>query len=297
MSTTQLTGQQQAAVTFSVDSFSNGIAFGQQKLEVGMDARDYLSLGLNDDQELGRLRSRYLLHTEREQGVNPLHKLEQHLIRLSRQGILGRSQIYFGSSTDPFHPFDGKFDASMRFLELFKRYTPGLLVIQTRSPLLVIAMPVLRKMGRHVAVTIGIETPLDEVAQRYTPSLPRISERLKTARALRNFGIEVTLQVAPMLPYGDWRKDAPTFADLLIQNSDYIYVRPFADGSPGMERRLKANRIAQALARERKFHWLRPDAANPLITSIEVLAPNKLKMPEREQLKEAQIDLFSQKLG
>ncbi len=273
---------------YSVDSFANGIAFGQQKLPDGADRRDYFTLRLRDDTELIRLRSRYCLHKE-----NPLYELELHLMRLSRQGILSRSVIYFGTTTDPFFPFEGKFDASMKFLELFKRYTPGQLIVQTRSPLLVIAMPVLKKLGQHVSVTLGVETNIDEVSRRYTPTLPRVSERLQCARALRRFGVEVTLQVAPVLPYGDWRKDADHFAETLIDAADFIHVRPLCSNSSKEDRRVIAPEIAKALSLERKFHWLRPDSADPLIHSIQLRAPEKLVVKHPKHLSSKQMEMFA----
>jgi len=276
------------AVIYTVDSFSNGIAFGQQKLESQVDPRDFLCLRLKDDVELIRLRSRYSLHKQ-----NPLHELELHLMRLSQQGVLGSAEVYFGTTTDPFFPFEGKFDASMKFLELFKRYTPGLLTVQTRSPLLVIAMPVLKKLGEHAAVTIGIETCDEEVVRKYTPGLPRITERLQCARALRRFGVEVTLQVAPLLPYGDWRGDAARFADLLIESADYIYVRPMMSGEEREDRRTTSPELAQALSKDRRFHWLRPDAATPLISAIEERAPEKLLAVKRRHLQRRQMEMFA----
>ena len=280
-------GKDGGQVTYTVDSFANGIAFGQHRIEAGQDPRDYYSLRILDDAEVVRLRSRYALHKS-----NPLAELERHLMRLSQQGVLRRATVYLGISTDPFVPFEGKFDASMRFLEMFLRYTPGMLIVQTRSPLLVIAMPVFRKLGRHVAVTIPIETPSEEAAQRYTPGFPRVGERLRCASALRKFGIEVTLQVAPVLPYGDWRTDAGAFADLLIEHSDHVYVRPMTDGSDRMEQKVRRTHLARLLAQDRKFHWLRPDSANPLITELEKRAPEKLALPDRTHLADRQLGMF-----
>ncbi len=276
------------SLTYTVDSFADGIAFGQHRLEKGMDPRDFYSLHLKDDSEVVQLRSRYALHRN-----NPLGELEHHLKRLSRQGVLRSSSIYLGTSTDPFYPFEGKFDASMKFLQMFQKYTPGLLTIQTRSPLIVIAMPVLTKLGKNAAVTLGVETPLEESVERYTPGLPRIGERLKTATALRRFGVEVTLQVGPLLPYGDWRADAGKFAQLLADHADYIYVKPITDGSEKAERKIRGTPLAKKLAEDRKFHYLRPDAANPLISALEAIAPEKLKIPERRQLQSRQMNIFA----
>lgn len=273
---------------YSVDSFCNGIAFGQQQLEEGGDPREYFALRLQDQGEVVPLRSRYILNK-----TNPFHELESSLMSLSKQGVLRTARIYFGTTTDPFYPFEGKFDSSMRFLELFNRYTPGMLYLQTRSPLLVIAMPVLRKLGKHVAVTIGIETPSNEVVRRYTPGLPRIEERLKAASALRRFGVEVTLQVSPVLPYGDWKNDAEAFATMLAENGDYVFVQPLSDGTEKVERKVRQLPLAKKLSEDRRYHWLRLDAANPLITALEAIAPEKLEVPKRPHLEDRQLDMFA----
>lgn len=275
-------------LTYTVDSFENGIAFGQHKLEEDQDPRDFYSLRIRDDSELVRLRSRYVLHKN-----NPLAELERQLMRLSTQGVLRSSVIYLGTTTDPFHPFAGKFDASMKFLELFMRYTPGKLIVQTRSPLVVIAMPVFRKLGHHAAVTIGVETCLEDTVARYTPGLPRVDERLKAATALRRFGIPVTLQVSPVLPYGDWRADAGRFAEVLAENGDYVYVRSITDGTDRVERQIRSTPLAKRLAEDRKFHWLRPDAAMPLLNALEVIAPEKLKAPNLKSLGDKQLRMFA----
>ena len=275
-------------ITYTVDSFEDGIVFGQHKLDEGQDPREYYALRVQEDGDLVRLRSRYSLHQD-----NPFHELEKHLMRLSSQGILRSSAIYFGVSTDPFLPFQGKFDSTMKFLNLFEKYTPGVLIVQTRSPLVVLAMPVLKKLGIHAAVTMGIETPLETAAQRYTPHLPRAEERLKAAAALRRFGIEVTLQVSPVLPYGDWKKDAASFADTLVEHSDYVHVKSLTDGSERVERKVRMTSVAKKLAEDRQFHYLRPDTAKPLLNALDAIRPEALRAPVRSQLKPKQMSMFA----
>ena len=272
----------------TVDAFANGVAVGQHRGATTNDIRDLFHLRLIEGGEVVKLRSRYLINRH-----SPAIELEKHLMKLSKAGLLGQSEIIFGNTTDPFYPFEGKFDASMKFLELFQRYTPGMLHIQTRSPLIVIAMPVLKRLGKRVAVTIGIETNKDEVISKLTPGLPRVEERLKAATALRRFGVEVTLQVAPVLPYGDWKKDAGEFADMLIEHGDYIYARPMVTGNLEDERRIRGTYVARTLSAQRQFHWLRPDAATPLITAIEERAPEKLMIPLRNQFEEKQLSIFA----
>ena len=283
----ELEERQGFSLWYTVDSFADGIAFGQHRMPKGEDPRDYYFLHLPNDTQVVQLRSRYALNK-----VNPFAELESHLIRLSKQGVLRVSGFYFGTSTDPFFPFEGKFDASMKFLQLFQKYTPGMLVVQTRSPLIVIAMPVFRKLGARAAVTIGIETCSEECVDRYTPGLPRMSERLKTANALRKLGVEVNLQVCPVLPYGDWRGDARSFAELLSAHADFVYVRSITDGSERVEKKIRNTTLAARLAEDRKFHYLRPDSANPLIGELERIAPEKLRMPRRGQLEQKQMQMF-----
>jgi hypothetical protein len=274
-------------IIYTVDSFSDGISFGQQRFDAGQDIREALRLGLGETKANNLLRSRYPLKKE-----NPLHQLELQLMRLSEQGVLACAEIVFGTTTDPFFPFEGKFDASIRFLELFQRYQPGLLTIQTRSPLIVIAMPVLKKLGSRVSVTLGIETPLEESVQRYTPGLPRIEERLKTATALRRFGVQVALQVAPVLPYGDWRSDAGEFADTLVKHADYVVIQPLHGSLKKSGRHVNCP-ISQQLARDRLFHYLRPDSAVPLVAAVKKIAPEKLEQPARESLRSRQMEIFA----
>jgi DNA repair photolyase len=206
---------------------------------------------------------------------------------------LGASHIVFGVMSDPFLPFQGKFDASMRFLELFQRYRPGLLSIQTRSPLLVIALPVLKRLGEHCSVTLGLETSDDESALRYTPSLPRVEERLKTARALRRFGVEVTLQVSPLLPYGRMEEDAPAFAELLCDHADYLLIEPIFSGPSKTWTKKRTPQYMRKMAAEQRFEWFRPDAANALLKEVSRRAPEKLQAPCREKLFEKQLGIFA----
>src|SRR5690606_29138873 len=118
-------------------------------------------------------------------------------------------------------------------------------------------------------------------------------ERLKAAAALRRFGIEVTIQVGPVLPCGDWRADAAEFATLLAENADYINLFPLTDGSEKTDRRIRGTPLARKLAQDRKFHWLRRDSAEPLRDAIARIAPEKLVEPRRSQLEEKQLKIFA----
>ena len=294
ISSHQNEGQEKdAQIVYTVDAFDDGLAFGQHALPRSKtsDNNSFLSdfcLRLPGEQQVVKLRSRYMLDKKQ-----PYTELEKHLLRLSNQGTLRQTVIILGVNNDPFHPFEGRFDASMRFLSLFERYTPGVLCIQTRSPLLVLALPVLKRLGKHCVINYGIETNSEETARRYTPRLPRVEERIKAVRSLSRFGIPVRVQVSPVLPYGDWRKDAEAFAETLAEISSGIDLRSLSDGSEQREKQLRATPLAQKLARDRKFHWLRPDATAPLREALEKTAPQMLEPPRWEHLKDPQLGIFA----
>lgn len=267
----------------AVDSYARGISIGKMDHE----GRG-LELRLDGEQRDASLmlRSRYVMKSG-----EPLADLERHLHRLSARGELRRTTIVFGVTTDPFHPFDEKFATSMKFLEIFERFAPGRLIIQTRSPLIVIGLPILKKVRNTTLVSIGLETPNEDVRQRYTPDLPSVSERWKTIRALKRFGIRVGVQVSPMLPYGDWRRDAASFAEDLCQEADFITVRSLVQAA-GTHRPNTA--VARKLVADRQFFWLRQDTHLPLVEAIRHRAPEKLLHPAQLEIPDPQLALFGQ---
>jgi hypothetical protein len=265
-----------------VDSYAQGISLGAASTA----SPEGMELVLHEgDRSSLKLRSRYLLNRG-----EPLADLERHLVKLSQRGDLRHTSVVFGVGHDPFHPFDEKFATSMRFLELFDRYVPGRLIIQTRSPLIVIGMPVLKRVREKTSILIGIETPHQDVAAKYTPHLPTIEERFKTVRALRRFGLHAGIQVGPILPYGDWRKDARAFAAALCTEADFLVVRSIAQMS---DKARSASVAARMLAAERLFFWLRQDSHVPLTEAIRELAPEKLFHPSGLEVKDPQLSLFS----
>jgi hypothetical protein len=276
-----------ARIVYSVDSHLDGISIDKHRIRSN-DLTWEFPLGLED--EAGMPRGERF---EFSRGLQPLHELEIQLSRLSRQGVLRESVFYFGVGTDPFHPFDQKFDASMKLLELLAKYRPGMVFIQTRSPLIVIAMPQLAKLGGHCAVNVPIETTDERMRRLYTPNLPKVEERISMITALRRFGIEVNIQAGPLLPYGDWRTDASAMANELIKVGSRIQPIGLSDGSDHKEQQLRNSTIAKRLANDRRFHWLREDASEPLRAAIAALDSEKLLPVQRPHLHTSQLDFFA----
>lgn len=224
-----------------------------------------------------------------------LEAVEKHLSLLNQRGMLNSTVIYFGSASDPFLAFHKKFDLTTGCLNLFEQYKPQKLLIQTRSPMVIAALPVLKLLGERSVVVIPIETHLERSVVRYMPGKPRIAERLVATQGLRRQGVVVDLCVSPILPYGDPKRDAWDFAELLTRHSDYISLGCLSDGSESSERHLKNIPIAQKLASDEQFLFLRPKAYSYLLNALLSIAPEKLELPikRRTFTKVGQLELFA----
>lgn len=286
MNNPRLNENEEAPIVVSVDSFAHGVSIGKV-VQHDEKRGEFLPLSLEMDDETSMLRSRYA--TERD---NSLAALEGRLALMARKGELSRSTIYFGVNADPFHPFEARFDASVKFLSLLERFPAGQIVLQTRSPLIVVAMPALKKLGSKLIVTIPIETSSPEAALKYTPHLPKLSERLRVASVLRKFGMKVHIQVAPLLPYGDIKKDAAAFATMLANHADYISVAPLVTEKDGKTRKTVPV-LANKIAAERNFVWLRADATRHLEQCLNLLAPKKLELPLLAAPQRKQMSIFA----
>jgi hypothetical protein len=271
---------------YSIDLYPEGLAFGQHKIPEGDAAGEHLYLRLIGIHDHLRLQSKYGLS-----GRAVKNELTQHLTRLSSKGLLADAEIVFGVAHDPFEGQGGHFAHALSLLEVFRTFRPRRLVIQTRSPLVVIAMPALKALGENVRVVVGIETCVEDSVMRFTPGLARCQERFKTVRALERFGIPAAVQVTPVMPYGDWKLDAPKFAEALAELHVPILM-PSEAQSYASRSGTKSGLVAKRLAEARQFFYLRPDSAQPLREAIDRMAPNAvtaLDVPERT---ERQLSLF-----
>jgi DNA repair photolyase len=284
-------GKAEGLSVLSVDTFNNGIALGKHRHHPAQTFNKVFALGLGAEVggDLLPMRARYTLH---RQAVK--ENFTTYLKRLRERQILSESVLVMGAATDPFLPFEGKFETSMQSLEAIKQYPPGRLLIQTRSPLLVIALPVLKALGSNCTVTVPIETPLEEMVRRYTPSLPGFEERLKLIRALRSFGVDVHVQMGPLLPYGDWQRDAEAFLDQIAEHANHITVLPLmAEGRGARRTKLESGVLGQKLARDKQFHWLRTDATRHVEELLKSKYVEKAASPTWLGRLKRQIDMFA----
>jgi DNA repair photolyase len=129
---------------------------------------------------------------------------ERHL------ALLKDETIVIGTATDPFQPAERRFRITRGLLEVLAEH-PGLSVaIITKSPLITRDIDVLKRIQRHSSLTIHlslISTDRD-LARKIEPRAPTPEARLRALARLTENGIEVGINVMPVLPAITDRDDA-----------------------------------------------------------------------------------------
>jgi DNA repair photolyase len=137
-------------------------------------------------------------------------------------------RVFMSSATDPYQPAESKLRITRSVLEIFREQRVGLLVVQTRSPLVERDLDLLAEMP-FAWLSMTVETDNDGVRRALTPTCPAIGRRLQTMRRARAMGIKVQAAVSPTLPH-----DHAQFANLLAESADRVIVDTFfGDGSKG----------------------------------------------------------------
>lgn len=139
------------------------------------------------------------------------HGSERHL------ALLKNETITIGTATDPFQPAERRFRITRGILEVLAEH-PGLSVcIITKSPLVTRDIDVLKRIKRHSRLRIHlslISTDRD-LARIIEPRAPTPEARLRALARLSDAGIEVGINVMPVLPA---ITDEPAALDHLIQS-------------------------------------------------------------------------------
>ena len=124
------------------------------------------------------------------------HGSERH------RALLGRETIVIGTATDPYQPAERRFRVTRSVLEVVAEH-PGLsIVIITKSPLITRDVDVLRRIARHSEISVHLSMiTLDRaLARRLEPRAPTPEARVRALARLRAGGIDVGINVMPVLP-------------------------------------------------------------------------------------------------
>jgi DNA repair photolyase len=137
-------------------------------------------------------------------------------------------RVFMSSATDPYQPAERRLGITRSILEVFQTHPIGLLVVQTRSPVVERDLDLLAEMP-FAWLSMTVETDDDNVRHALTPTCPSIERRVAAMRRAHASGVKVQAAVSPTLPHS-----TEQFAALLESAADRVIVDTFfGDGADG----------------------------------------------------------------
>ena len=176
---------------------------------------------------------------------------------LLRRELRPGQAVYCSPLTDPYQPAEEQAQLMPGILEAVAERPPAVFVIQTRGPLILRDLPLLRAAAERtqLRVSLSVTTNREEISRMFEPRGPSVAERLRAVRALRDAGIPVSVTLSPLLPC-----DPEELVRLAVEASDGPLVAdPFhvREAKPsGATTRMPS----LELCRRKGFgEWLQPD--------------------------------------
>jgi DNA repair photolyase len=117
---------------------------------------------------------------------------------LLRKELRAEQRIYCSPLVDPYQPEEAVEQMMPRILEAVIETPPRVFTIQTRGPLILRDMELLKQAKARVS--FSITTNREDVRRLYEPHCATFEERIAVVRALRDAGIETYATLAPLLP-------------------------------------------------------------------------------------------------
>ncbi len=189
--------------------------------------------------------------------------LERELRKLESAGKLRDATIFMSSATDPYQGYERTLRLTRRALELFVRFRPRRILLQTRSPLIERDRELLGELGANLLVSLTIETDDETVRRALTPTSAAIARRFTTVRRLRAAGIFTQIAIAPMMP-----NHAERFAALVAEAADRVIVDTYFAGDGAHGRRSRALGMGELYRRLGYEGWFAPGAESALLAAL-----------------------------
>jgi DNA repair photolyase len=187
-------------------------------------------------------------------------QVRKELRRLANRGELSRVAVFMSSATDPYQGAERQWRLSRACLDLFLEQPPGLLVVQTRSPLVADDFSRLAPLGERCWLNFTLETDREDVRAALTPRCPSIPQRLATLQQAQAAGLNVQVTVSPCLPYSD----VETFGTLLIAHGQRVIIDSFTSGDGQGGKRTAASNTPEIYQTEQWGDWRSEAAAQTL---------------------------------
>jgi DNA repair photolyase len=150
--------------------------------------------------------------------------VKQDVARLVRRALqkpailagLREDGVVIGTATDPYQPAERRFRVTRSVLEVLAEHDGLRVTIITKSPLVTRDVDLLVRIARRsrISVHVSLISVDRELARRIEPRAPTPQARLRGIARLRANGIEVGVNVMPVLP---GITDGPEAVDALVQ--------------------------------------------------------------------------------
>ena len=130
--------------------------------------------------------------------------------------LVAGETITIGTATDPYQPAERRFRITRQVLQVIAEH-PGLHCrIITKSPLVTRDIDLLKRINRNsfIQIHVSLITTDRELARRMEPRAPTPDARLRAVKRLREAGIDVGVNVMPILP---GITDGPAQLDELVR--------------------------------------------------------------------------------
>jgi DNA repair photolyase len=116
--------------------------------------------------------------------------------------IRGGEVIYCSPLVDPYQPAERQESLMPRILEALLAHPPVVFVIQTRGPLILRDIDLLKRLAALclLRISFSVTTDREDIRRLYEWKCASFEERLRVIRALRAAGIETFATLAPLLP-------------------------------------------------------------------------------------------------
>jgi DNA repair photolyase len=187
-------------------------------------------------------------------------KLAAELTRHRQRGDLDQVAIFMSSTTDPYQGIERRWRLTRACLQALVEQPPGLLVVQTRSPLVASDFDLLQALGDRCWLSFTLETDRDNVRRQITPRCPAIAQRLQTLREALAAKLNVQVTVSPCLPYSC----VESFGACLIQHAQRVVVDSYVSGDGGGGKRTAKTSIPETYQEQRWGDWRSEAAAQAL---------------------------------
>jgi DNA repair photolyase len=185
---------------------------------------------------------------------------------LVAKGLRKEQVIYCSPLVDPYQPPEKKVGMMTRILEAMLARPPAVLVIQTRGPLVVRDVELLKEL--RARVSFSVTTDQEKIRRIYEPRCASIAERWETISRLRSAGIETFATLAPILPC-----DPERLISLALEATDRpVIVDPFhvrATKARGATTRPGATRISEKYG---LGVWHEPDFQAEIVARMAAIA-------------------------